>query len=133
MSFASVEEKRKYQWNIVHSRKDEFYADKICAHCGTSKKLILHHVDQSTKIDSWVWDWGKKRREEEIAKCIVLCMSCHTKHHNKERCLNIEGGLGSIKLIIHGNSYAYNVYKCRCSICSKAASKRVMKYKKKKQ
>lgn len=56
-----------------------------CGDCGTSDgPLLHHHVDPSTK------KYGVARMDQlslrmfldEIAKCKVLCWSCHSKHHS---------------------------------------------------
>ena len=65
--------------------RQEFLSDKVCAHCGTTDNLHLHHVDPSTKRDGYIWHWSEDRRNAEIAKCIVLCSACHRKHHGKEQ------------------------------------------------
>lgn len=58
-----------------------------CQHCGTTKDLCFHHVDPSTKLYE-VSQMELKRRElvvQELAKCISLCRSCHSKLHGKLR------------------------------------------------
>jgi hypothetical protein len=55
-----------------------------CADCGTSEGILHHHhIDPSTKRN----DVAKMDRNsvevfmDEVAKCVVLCASCHTKRH----------------------------------------------------
>lgn len=55
-----------------------------CADCGRHDSLQFHHLDPATKrvnvarmvsySDAAFWI--------EVAKCIVVCQSCHTKRHN---------------------------------------------------
>jgi hypothetical protein len=57
-----------------------------CRRCGTGENLHLHHRDPASKtaevsalIDcrsSWTRIW------EEVAKCDVLCATCHTMRHH---------------------------------------------------
>jgi hypothetical protein len=61
---------------------------KVCAHCGESniRLLVFHHVDPATKL----FEVGPSYRDnqailDEIAKCILLCKSCHSKHHNPRK------------------------------------------------
>jgi len=57
-----------------------------CAHCGTKRgRLDFHHVDKATKLFSITDGWIKVAEvlAAELAKCIVLCASCHTKHHHE--------------------------------------------------
>jgi 5-methylcytosine-specific restriction endonuclease McrA len=59
-----------------------------CSRCGWdehSAGLHFHHVDPNTKtraISSAVHEgWSRKRLEEEIAKCVILCSNCHAVTH----------------------------------------------------
>jgi len=62
---------------------------KQCARCGEddTTKLVFHHRDPATKL----FDIGRfsGRTEtgilEEIAKCDILCNSCHVSLHRKLR------------------------------------------------
>ena len=72
-----------------HNARTEFgraqKLGKVCAHCGEADidKLHFHHVDPTTKL----FEIGPSYRSDadilaEIAKCILLCRSCHTRYHN---------------------------------------------------
>lgn len=39
-----------------------------CAYCGSTKNLLIHHIDEN-------------RNNNEVTNLIVLCKSCHQKHH----------------------------------------------------
>ena len=46
--------------------------------------LDFHHVDPNTKILSvsdMLGTYGRKKVLDEMAKCVVLCKSCHKNHH----------------------------------------------------
>lgn len=50
--------------------------------------LDFHHEDGSRKeypVSELISrGWSKKRIQEEIEKCEVLCANCHRKHHAEE-------------------------------------------------
>jgi hypothetical protein len=70
-----------YQYLLLHP----------CEHCGEAdiRALEFHHRDGSTKemtITRMVsGGWSIKRIQSEIAKCSVLCASCHRKLTADER------------------------------------------------
>lgn len=47
--------------------------------------LQLHHLNPEEKDSHKIWSWSQKRREAEIAKCIVLCWPCHIHYHVEAR------------------------------------------------
>jgi hypothetical protein len=104
---------RNYQREWIAGRRREFFRDKMCQHCGCSDALELHHLDPTTKIANAIWSWAEERRLIEIAKCIILCNSCHWQETIKQR---------NEKPITHGSDTAYDYHKCRCSMCKKAKS-----------
>ena len=84
--------KRKRQWETL--RRDEirrwwreFKASKSCERCGESAPecLHFHHIDPATKLFSLSNAASNGRSKAvilaEVAKCIVLCVNCHAKHH----------------------------------------------------
>jgi hypothetical protein len=110
MPYASKEQQNEYQ-RLRNARiRAEWFADKICR-CGSKENLEIHHTDPSTKIEHRVWSWSKQRREEELAKCEVLCKVCHAK----------ETLLQFLKFE-HGTLTMYKVHHCRCVPCTKVAS-----------
>lgn len=60
-----------------HARKDAWFTDKQCAVCGSSENLELDHINPFLKVSHKIWSWRIERRDEELAKCQVLCKSCH--------------------------------------------------------
>jgi hypothetical protein len=63
---------------------------KVCATCGESDttKLLFHHVDKATKCFKLGNNSDLHTKQtilEEIAKCVLLCRSCHARLHNKAR------------------------------------------------
>jgi len=70
------------QWKrrAWRDRREEYLADKCCAHCGAASFLELHHRDPNTKVSHRdIWRWCRERREVELAKCVVLCDACHNR------------------------------------------------------
>ena len=68
---------RDYQRAWISKRRLEYFEGKYCERCGSSEDLQLDHVDPDKKISHRIWSWSEERREEEIAKCQVLCKPCH--------------------------------------------------------
>ena len=66
---------------------DAFKKAQGCMVCGYNEdgsKLHFHHRDPSTKlfrIGNYV-TVGPQKLQEEIDKCDILCVQCHTAHHN---------------------------------------------------
>lgn len=78
-----------------------------CRSCGSTVDLEVDHIDPKQKITHNVWSWSESRRLNELAKCQVLCSSCHKIKSREYRLIGVpEHG-------IHG----YNKRGCRCSIC----------------
>lgn len=109
----TIEEKRKKQseYQKAHyKKKKQYYKDKaalrrkeiklefeeiksklFCKECGEThiSCLDFHHTNPNEKdieVSSAVCrSWSKKKIEDEIKKCIVLCANCHRKLHYKEK------------------------------------------------
>ncbi len=57
-----------------------------CKICGEKESCCLdfHHKNQNDKIFNiglGKYRYGKKKLEEEISKCILVCSNCHRKIH----------------------------------------------------
>ena len=79
---AQVTARNTEQQNKIRAIK----MDSGCAHCGTKEdvsQLQFHHTDSTTKkfhiADSRSHSWESLK--EEMAKCIILCQTCHTNEH----------------------------------------------------
>jgi hypothetical protein len=88
-------------------RRSEFFDNKTCILCGTDNNLCIHHIDPEEKESHYIWFWSKERREKELAKCTVLCESCHNRLHHP-------------KIMIHGTITMYKRHKCKCNECRSA-------------
>jgi hypothetical protein len=77
-----------------------------CKECGSWENLEFHHRDPKTKTNykGNLWSWSKIRRITELAKCDILCKSCHL----------------AARLFVHGTHNCYRRGNCRCILCKKA-------------
>lgn len=98
-----------------------------CAMCGSRFFLQTDHIDRNTKkfnISTGIYKRSKEDLWNEVAKCQLLCRSCHRKKGILEGDV-IEAG--------HGSFSMYARKKCRCVLCVKAKSERDRKWRLKKK
>lgn len=113
-----------YLQQLRRERREKWIEDNgPCLHCGTWDDLTVDHIDPSSKDPKLkgnaglLWSWREDKRKTELAKCQVLCKSCHDRKTMLER-----GGPAK-----HGTRSMYaGKQKCRCDEC-KAAQSRYMK------
>jgi 5-methylcytosine-specific restriction endonuclease McrA len=111
MPFATKEAQREYARKWVAARRSEYFRDKKCMACGSNFDLELDHIDPSTKISHTVWSWTEQRRHEELAKCQVLCNSCHKDKTKQDIASRAE----------HGTLARYkSQFACKCDPCRTA-------------
>jgi hypothetical protein len=113
MPYKDAASKRAYQRRWVARRRAIFFGPRKCAWCSSRERLELHHLDTSKKENHAIWSWGEKRREAEIAKCIVLCRPCHQKAHAQARRVEAE---------LRNPCGTWQAYKrgCKCLACRAA-------------
>lgn len=106
---------REYNKMWREKRRQEYFTDKKCKQCDETdyRILVTHHVNPDTKVKGGMWTWSEKRRNAELAKCIVLCKDCHTELH-------------AAKLRHHG--WGRYLAGCRCDICKEAQRVRYKRY-----
>ena len=85
MPYKNKEEQKRFQREWCAKRRHDFLKDKDCTNCHTKEKLELHHIDPKQKISHHVWSWSETKRLKEIAKCEVLCETCHKDKHKELR------------------------------------------------
>src|SRR5687768_7163359 len=96
---------RQYMAKRYERRKAE-WVEKLggkCAQCGGTEGLQFDHVDPTTKkftVAQRLAGIAEKRLVEEMAKCQLLCSSCHEEKSLKDM------GLKSAKGT-HGTLSAY--------------------------
>lgn len=66
--------------------------DVPCHDCGGTFPLVcmdFHHIDEETKykpgrssMKNTMKEWGRKKIDEELDKCVVLCACCHRIRHS---------------------------------------------------
>lgn len=105
MSYRIAERQRAFQRNWVARRRASWLAENgPCVGCGATDHLEVDHVYPEQKVDHRVWSWSDERRQEELAKCRVLCRDCHKARHAAR----------------HGTAYRFQVHGCRCEPCRAA-------------
>jgi hypothetical protein len=114
MPFATIQIKREYQRQWKMARRVAWFKDKVCTKCGATESLELHHRDPKTKVTSNVWSWAKVRRDAELAKCDVLCWTCHRDITSEQNIVWFSTPLSEKK---HGTDNTYNRHHCRCEVC----------------
>jgi hypothetical protein len=66
-------------------------SDKGCSQCGMKNPVCIdfHHIEPRTKKQTPAempnQGYSKKTIENELAKCIALCVNCHRTVHEKEK------------------------------------------------
>jgi hypothetical protein len=113
VGYADAQTQRDYQRRWVAQRRALFFSEKECEWCGERSSLELHHIDVTKKESHNIWSWGEKRRLAEIAKCLVLCQSCHQRAHSEAR--RVEAELRNP----HGTRNRYDLG-CKCADCREA-------------
>lgn len=110
MPYADRQAQREYQRRWIARRRAVFFKGKACAWCASTVALELHHRDPNLKLHHAIWSWGETRRQAEIAKCIILCDSCHERAHGEARRVEAE---------LRNPCGTWQSYKrgCRCVAC----------------
>jgi len=80
-----------------HRKRARFLKAKLvkemggqCSQCGYSKSLSalsFHHINPSTKnknISQMLRYSPITELKEEVLKCVLLCLNCHTEHHQDD-------------------------------------------------
>ena len=120
--FKDADRNREYQRLRVARRRAEFLIGKSCVGCGSAESLEFDHIDPSTKLSHRIWSWSADRIVAELAKCQVLCHSCHLA-----KSLAQMAETTGVIPYRHGSSSMYNLRGCRWGLCKlyKRNSRRV--------
>ena len=117
MPYSDPEKQKEYQRQWAAKRRAVWMSDKKCVNCGSRENLEVDHIDPSKKFTHRIWSYSDKRREEELAKCQVLC-----KKHHKEK------SLSELPQTDHGRGRMYQLG-CRCWPCKAWKSNECKQYK----
>lgn len=100
--------------------RDEWIAQGggACVNCGSTERLEIDHIDPSTKTReiAGIWTCSIATRVAELAKCQILCRTCHEIKTKSE----LQGPHGRPGRYAHG---------CRCEECRTAESRRTKEVK----
>lgn len=108
MPYKDPEEQMAYQRRWVAARRAGWLEENgPCIRCGDWSNLETDHIDPSRKISHNVWSWSLARRDAELEKCQVLCVSCHREKTAEARRNSTP----------HGKEVMYRKYRCRCRRC----------------
>ena len=120
MPYADLEQRREYDREWRKRRRSEWIEENGPCPCGETENLEIDHVDPATKTVpiAQIWSWSRERREEELAKCQVLCTSCHERKSHSE-------GWGRTPR--HGTRSRYSSG-CRCPECRAAHAAEARRY-----
>lgn len=111
MPYKDPDKHRQYQRLWQAKRRAEWIASHgPCQRCGSNEDLQVDHLDPALKVSHSVWSWSAARREAELRKCQVLCLSCHKAKTARELW----------RPISHGSESAYTARACRCEACREA-------------
>lgn len=81
--YREVQKARQNRWAQQFKLWKEQQKCLVC-HENDIVCLDLHHLDPSQKdrnVSDAVWRWSHQTLMTEVAKCVVLCASCHRKLH----------------------------------------------------
>lgn len=79
MPFKNPAKKMEYQreWYASRRLKGIGLLGGKCVQCGATENLEFDHIDPAMKSNHRIWSWSWARINEELAKCQLLCVSCH--------------------------------------------------------
>lgn len=105
----------KERWDTRRKAGIEKLGGK-CVKCGATERLDFDHVDPSTKSFTIgrKTSCSEKLFEEELAKCQLLCKTCHEEKSLTDReTVSAKSSHGTL------SSYRY----CKCDVCKAAKAK----------
>lgn len=78
LPYKDPQKQREYQLQWMLKRRRKWIEENgPCSRCGSMIDLEVDHIDATQKVSHRVWSWSEERCNEELAKCQVLCKSCH--------------------------------------------------------
>ena len=115
MPYKNPEQQKAYQTGYIAAKRSAWLeANGPCVQCGSWERLEVDHIDPAEKVTHRVWSLSRDQRLAELAKCQVLCHSCHkAKTIAQFR-----------RPVVHGTLTTYKHHRCRCDLCRAANTKR---------
>lgn len=108
MPYRDPDQRRAYAREWFARRRAEILGpDAACLLCGATDELEHHHLVAAEKVTHRFTTWALARARAEMAKCVVLCGSCHDELHAAER----RAACGTESAYWRG---------CRCDRCREA-------------
>ncbi len=110
---------KEYMLNRYHELRDTWIV-KLggkCIRCGSTSLLEFDHIDPKTKSFTIgkLYSINKEDFQKEVAKCQLLCRSCHESKTIEDNDFNSRKE--------HGTTASYRHSKCRCDLCKEAWAK----------
>ena len=107
------------------------YLGGKCVQCNSTENLEFDHIDPKTMSFRIASNIGRKDDvvKKELAKCQLLCKTCHRKKSNNE----LKNRVFIYKPIVHGKISTYTIQKCRCDKCKQGWRIYKRDYKRKKR
>lgn len=129
MGYKDKAKQREYQKNWYKARRVEWIEENggKCVQCGSTHQLEVDHINHETKVSHRVWSWTLEKRMVELAKCQLLCRSCHYKKTGSENFNATEHGTASMFGYRNGHK------PCRCEKCREYKRIEDKKYREKKK
>lgn len=115
MPYKDPEKQREHHRKRVAKNRAQAIAERggHCLNCGSTLNLEFHHRDRKQKENHRIWSWTVERRKAELAKCDLLCRTCHQKETAREKAEERAKHL-------HGTLASYKSNGCRCENCRTA-------------
>jgi hypothetical protein len=118
MAYKDKEKQREFQRESLKKKRVAWLMQNgPCLHCGSWEDLEVDHKNPAEKVNHRIWSWSEPRRLAELAKCQVLCTSCHKAKTAQELSREITHGTG--------NGYKKG---CRCDACREAVAKEIREW-----
>lgn len=80
--------KRARQLAWKQARRSSYLSTQgnCCKQCGSASELEIDHVDPRSKSIriADIWSYSDAKRLPELAKCQVLCATCHREKSKKD-------------------------------------------------
>jgi len=135
-SLRSIKQRRVKDYErYKHRRTDWIERNGPCVRCGSSDRLEIDHINREEKLYGADRLWGlsptNPKVVSELAKCQVLCRSCHIEKSIEEGSFSL--GRGNGKVAVHGTESMYSNQKCRCKECRVGHNEYMRDYRKRKK